>query len=206
MHDERKAHWEKVYREKAEDEVSWFIADPETSLSLVESTGLSPADPIIDVGGGASHLVDHLLARGYSDLTVLDISPTALETARRRLGADADKVRWLEADVCALECDGRWRLWHDRAVFHFLVKAEDRRAYLDSLARHLDPDGHVIVATFSFEGPRECSGLPVEQYDADKLLATFGPGFELLNLLEEIHVTPAGKEQAFNYFHLRRQG
>ena len=205
MNDERKAHWERVYREKAEDEVSWFIADPETSLTLVESTGIDKADPIIDVGGGASRLVDHLLARGYTNLTVLDISPTALETARRRLGDQADQVRWLEADVCRLDVGTTWRLWHDRAVFHFLVEEADRRAYLDRLAVHLARDGHVIVATFSFDGPTECSGLPVERYDADKLAATFGPGFELVNLLEEIHVTPAGKEQAFNYFHLRRR-
>ena len=205
MNDERKAHWERVYREKAEDEVSWFIADPETSLTLVESTGIDKADPIIDVGGGASRLVDHLLARGYTNLTVLDISPTALETARRRLGDQADQVRWLEADVCRLDAGTTWRLWHDRAVFHFLVEEADRRAYLDRLAVHLARDGHVIVATFSFDGPTECSGLPVERYDADKLAATFGPGFELVNLLEEIHVTPAGKEQAFNYFHLRRR-
>ncbi len=205
MNDERKAHWEQVYREKAEDEVSWFIADPETSLTLVESTGIDKADPIIDVGGGASRLVDHLLARGYTHLTVLDISATALETARRRLGDQADQVRWLEADVCRLDAGTTWRLWHDRAVFHFLVEEADRRAYLDRLAAHLARDGHVIVATFSFDGPTECSGLPVERYDADKLVATFGPGFELVNLLEEIHVTPAGKEQAFNYFHLRRK-
>ncbi len=204
MNDKRKRHWEEVYRTRAEDEVSWFIADPETSLTLVESSGIDKADPIIDVGGGTSRLAEHLLARGYTNLTVLDISATALEKARQRLGEAADRVRWLEADVCHLQDPQRYRLWHDRAVFHFLVDEADRHAYLKNLAGHLLPDGHVIVATFSFEGPTECSGLPVEQYDADKLTATFGQDYELLNILEEIHVTPAGKEQAFNYFHLRR--
>jgi len=204
MNDERKRHWEKVYGTRAEDEVSWFIADPETSLSLVESSGIDRTDPVIDVGGGTSRLVDHLLARGYTNLTVLDISATALDKARQRLGEQAGQVRWLEADVCELQDEQRYRLWHDRAVFHFLVEEADRRAYLDRLGTHLLPDGHVIVATFSFEGPTECSGLPVEQYDTDKLTATFGKDYELVNILEEIHVTPAGKEQAFNYFHLRR--
>jgi len=197
-YDERKRHWE-VYGTRAEDEVSWFIADPETSLSLVESSGIDRTDPVIDVGGGTSRLVDHLLARGYTNLTVLDISATALDKARQRLGEQAGQVRWLEADVCELQDEQRYRLWHDRAVFHFLVEEADRRAYLDRLGTHLLPDGHVIVATFSFEGPTECSGLPVEQYDTDKLTATFGKDYELVNILEEIHVTPAGKEQAFNY-------
>ena len=204
MNDERKRHWEAIHGTRAEDEVSWFIADPETSLTLVESSGIAKTDPVIDVGGGTSRLVDHLLARGYTNLTILDISATALDKARQRLGEQAGQVRWLEADVCELQDERHYRLWHDRAVFHFLVNEADRRAYLDRLAAHLLPDGHVIVATFSFEGPTECSDLPVEQYDADKLTATFGRDYELLNVLEEIHVTPQGKEQAFNYFHLRR--
>ncbi|KAA3633393.1 MAG: class I SAM-dependent methyltransferase [Proteobacteria bacterium] len=176
------------------------------SLELISHCGLDRRDLVIDVGGGASMLVDRLLGLGFSRICVLDISSAALAVSRRRLGVDAKRVRWIESDVRRYESGIRVALWHDRAVFHFLTAVDDRRRYRDALARSLLPGGHVIVAAFAIGGPRECSGLPVVQYDARKLSAELGPAFRLIEERTEAHVTPSGRVQEFAWFRLVRVG
>lgn len=196
---DRKQHWEEVYRQKAEDAVSWFQVHPDYSLELIGSAGVKPADPIIDVGGGASRLVDHLLEAGYTDLTVLDIAETALERAGVRLGPKALQVKWLVADVTCWRPERRYRLWHDRAVFHFLTEPADRAAYRDCLRAALLPGGHAIIASFALDGPENCSGLPVRRYSPASLATELGAGFRLVSSRDETHLTPAGKLQHFQY-------
>ena len=203
---DRKAHWEKVYGEKGEQETSWFQPRPEISLALIEVSDEPLEASLIDVGGGASRLVDLLLARGWSNLSVLDISATALRTVQRRLGAKAKEVRWLEADLLEGVPGGPYRIWHDRAVFHFLTQPADRQRYLLALERSLAPGGTCIIAAFSPEGPERCSGLPVQRYSPAQLAETLGAGFELLDIREEQHRTPAGKVQSFVYCRFRRLG
>lgn len=186
--------------------MSWYQPEPAVSLGLVGSSGVSPSAPFVDIGGGASTLVDHLLERGHTDLTVLDISARALDRARERLGADADTVTWVEGDAVDPPFRRRFAFWHDRAVFHFLIEAADRAAYLAALRRHLDPDGQLIIATFAPGGPDTCSGLPVRRYDADALADEVGSGFEPVTETREVHTTPWGGEQPFQYVLIRRSG
>jgi len=200
---ERKAHWETVYQTKSPLEVSWYQREPEISLALIERAGVGPEDAIIDVGGGASVLVDRLLARGFERLAVLDVSAKALTLARERLGERARKVEWFEADVTSFSSPHRFRLWHDRAVFHFLTDPSDRQAYVNSLSNTLEPGGHLIIATFAIGGPTKCSGLDICQYDAARMSVELGSGFELLDEVAETHLTPAGKEQRFIFLHYR---
>lgn len=197
--DALREHWRDVHRGRAPEAASWYQPEPALSLALIEATGLAPDAGIIDVGGGASTLTDHLLDRGYRDLTVLDIAGPALEAARARLGARAGQVTWIEADVTGWSPPRRWDLWHDRAVFHFLVDAEDRRAYTAALDRALPSGGHLIVATFAPEGPDRCSGLPVVRYDETGLRRELGPGFRFVESRRETHRTPGGIAQAFIY-------
>lgn len=193
-------HWERVYRTKRADEVSWFRPHLDTSLSLIRRTGVAPDRAIIDVGGGASTLVDDLLAAGYRDVTVLDVSPAALDGARARLGPRASEVTWIAADVTRAELPaGRFHVWHDRAVFHFLTDPADRDRYVAQVRRAVALGGHVIVATFGPKGPERCSGLPTARYDADALHGVFGPEFTMLDSREEWHLTPGGVEQQFVY-------
>jgi ubiquinone/menaquinone biosynthesis C-methylase UbiE len=199
---ERKQHWESVYQQKQPDEVSWFQAHPHYSLKLIQASGIVKNQAIIDVGGGASRLVDKLLESGYQDVSVLDIAAAALEHAKTRLGKRAAHVSWLESDVTTFVPPRQYALWHDRAVFHFLIDANDRAQYLDILRRAVLPGGHVIIATFSPDGPDKCSNLPVERYDAEKLEKTLGADFSLQQTLSEVHQTPAAKIQHFLYFHL----
>jgi ubiquinone/menaquinone biosynthesis C-methylase UbiE len=200
-----KEHWEKVYTTKATDTVSWFQPHAGLSLDLIEATGVSRDAAIIDVGGGASTLVDDLLANGYTDLSVLDLSAAALAAAQRRLGSRAARVQWIEADVTKADLPARrFDVWHDRAVFHFLTSAEDRAAYVQTVFRAVKPGGHVIVATFAENGPNQCSGLPVMRYRADELHAEFGEAFALLRHQKEAHHTPSGKVQQFVYCYCRR--
>jgi SAM-dependent methyltransferase len=194
-----KSHWESVYAKRAPDEVSWYQANPEYSLALLEAAGATRDTRIVDVGGGASRLVDSLLDRGYTDLTVLDIAEGALARAKARLGVRADSVRWIEADVTAFEPSERWDVWHDRAVFHFLGAAQDREAYGRTLNTALVPGGHAIIATFSPQGPTRCSGLDVVRYSAAQLLAELGSGWDLVSEREELHRTPEGVVQEFMY-------
>jgi 2-polyprenyl-3-methyl-5-hydroxy-6-metoxy-1,4-benzoquinol methylase len=197
---ESSAHWENVYRTKRPTEVSWYRPHLEVSLQLIEEAGGSRDARVIDVGGGESTLVDDLLARGYRDLSVLDVSSTALDVARERLGDKAARVDWLCGDVTTFAfAPHRYDVWHDRAVFHFLTDREDREAYVRQVARAVNPGGHVIVATFGPEGPTKCSGLNVVRYGPSALHDEFGPGFRLVKHLTELHRTPSGSTQQFTY-------
>ena len=194
------AHWQNIYQTKAVDEVSWYRPHLEVSLRLIADAAPDPRSAVIDVGGGEATLVDDLVARGYSDVTVLDISPAAIEVAKARLGASAAVVHWITGDITAVELEAaRYDVWHDRAVFHFLTGADDRAAYVRQVARAVRPGGHVIVATFGPEGPEKCSGLDVVRYDAEHLHGEFGPKFRLLDSVTELHETPWGAPQQFMY-------
>jgi SAM-dependent methyltransferase len=197
-------HWEGVYQGKGAERVSWFRPHLERSLDFIDGAGLSRESAIIDVGGGASTLVDDLLARSYTDITVLDLSATAIEVAKARLGSRAGLVHWIVGDVCAVELPERaFDFWHDRAVFHFLRAEEQRRRYVEAVLRSLKPGGHVVVATFGLEGPERCSGLEVARYDANGLHAEFGSPFVKLSSATEVHQTPWGSEQQFVYCYCR---
>jgi len=201
---DRKQHWENVYTNKSPLEVSWYQTEPRLSLELIQATGIDKGAPVIDVGGGASVLVDRLLAAGYRDLSVLDISGQALAHARKRLGEQAARVEWLEADITTFIPPHPYHLWHDRAVFHFLTQADDRRRYVDCLQRALVPGGHLILAAFALGGPLKCSNLDIVQYDAMKLSVELGPGFRLIEQRDELHDTPSGKQQKFGYYRFQR--
>jgi SAM-dependent methyltransferase len=193
-------HWESVYRTKRPDDVSWFTPHLETSLALIRSTDVGLDAPILDVGGGASTLADDLLAAGYRDITVLDLSASALDAARARLGPRASHVTWLAEDVSQARLPhAHFEVWHDRAVFHFLVDHIERDRYVAQVRHAVAPGGHVVVATFGPQGPQRCSGLPTARYDADALNAVFGDEFEMVERREERHRTPAGIEQQFVY-------
>ncbi|PFG52602.1 methyltransferase family protein [Marinobacter sp. LV10R520-4] len=200
-----KEHWEGVYSTKAMDSVSWFQEHAEHSLQFIEGTGASPSAPIIDIGGGASTLVDDLLVKGYSNLTVLDLSVAALSAARIRIGPSADAVHWISADITKVELPVHaFDVWHDRAVFHFLTAPEDRHAYVQAVLRAVKPGGHVIVATFAEDGPTQCSGLPVMRYSAAELYAEFGERFTLAQHDKVEHHTPFGTVQQFTYCYFRK--
>jgi len=199
-----KAHWEKVYTTKAPDAVSWYRRHLETSLALIERAAVACSASIIDVGGGESTLVDDLLLRGYKNITVLDISQSAIDLTKRRLGSAAERVHWLVADITETELDPRsYDLWHDRAVFHFLTAREQRIAYVRQVARSVKPGGHIIVSTFGPEGPTKCSGLEVMRYDADSLHEEFGTRFRLVESSKELHQTPFETTQQFLYCYCR---
>jgi SAM-dependent methyltransferase len=197
-------HWDKIYTEKAPDAVSWYRPHLETSLALIEQVAWGRSASIIDVGGGESTLVDDLLARGYGHITVLDISQTAVDANRKRLGEGAERVRWLVADITQVELEPLvYDVWHDRAVFHFLTAASDRVAYVRQVACAVKPGGHVIVSTFGPEGPTKCSGLDVVRYDAESLRREFGVHFRMLGSSKELHQTPFGTIQQFLYCYCR---
>lgn len=202
---DRAHHWDGVYSARNTHEVSWYQIRPDTSLGLIAKLGLRANDPIIDVGGGASSLVDHLLDLGHTDLTVLDISVAALDAAKARLGRRADSVHWLAGDITRTRAPGPYRLWHDRAVFHFLTEPADRRAYVATLAAAVPAGGHAIIATFAEDGPERCSNLPVCRYSPERLAAELGTDFTLVESLRETHITPAQGEQKFVYCCFRRK-
>jgi len=201
----RKTHWDRVYQSNEDHEVSWYQPRPETSLQLIERCELSPSAQVIDVGGGTSRLVDCLLDAGYSKVGVLDVSETALERAGERLGDRAAAVQWIVSDATEYEPSHRWDLWHDRAVFHFLVEEADRERYRETLLRSLEPNGHVVMATFGPQGPERCSGLTVVRRDPDSLRRALGSEFELLENLIEEHKTPKGAVQEFLYCRFQRR-
>ena len=201
---DRKTHWENIYANSSPLCVSWYQEDPALSLQLIRNTGLAPDAPMIDVGGGASTLVDRLCDESYTHVGVLDVSANALALARDRLAEKAKAVEWFEADVTCFSPPHRFSLWHDRAVFHFLTEKTDRDRYLGVMKKTLEPGGHLIIMAFAIDGPTKCSGLDIVQYDANKLMAELGPGFELLETGHQVHVTPSGNEQKFAYFRFQR--
>ncbi len=203
---DNKSHWEGIYAIKKPAEVSWYQTDPAISLELIASTGVGYADKIIDVGGGASVLADKLLNQGFQNLAVLDISAKALDYAKERLGSRATAVKWMVADVTEFKSSEKYNLWHDRAVFHFLTDKSDRKKYIQNMDKALNPSGHVIIATFSINGPLKCSGLDVERYSPEKMKVELGRTFEFIKSVDEGHMTPAGKEQKFTYFYFRKIG
>jgi SAM-dependent methyltransferase len=193
-------HWEKIYGSKAPDAVSWYRPHLERSLELIEQAARGRSASIIDVGGGESTLVDDLVARGYQNITVLDISQTAIDVTKKRLASGAENVHWLVGDITSAKLEpSAYDVWHDRAVFHFLTRAADRRVYVAQVRRALRPGGFALVATFATDGPSRCSGLEVARYSPDSLHAEFGTDFRLLSSDRQTHITPWGAEQPFTY-------
>lgn len=201
---ERTEHWEAVYATKPADTVSWYQPAPRPSLEALDRFGAHPSSGLIDVGGGASNLVDALLERGWRDLAVLDIAQPALDVAQARLGERAGDVAWIAADIVNWRPDRTWTVWHDRAVFHFLTEAADRRGYQRALEQGVAAGGHLLMATFAIGGPERCSGLPVVQYSPQTLAAQLGEAFSLQDAWREDHLTPGGGVQAFNWCLFRK--
>ena len=202
---ERHAHWQTVYQTKGEHDVSWFEESPAISLELIRATGITTTAPIIDIGGGASRLVDALLDEGYSAVTVLDLSEKALETSKARLGPQsAAKVKWVAVDVTAWEPSQAYDVWHDRATFHFLTDPSERAAYVERVLRAVRSGGHVIIGTFALDGPERCSGLPVVRYDAAAMSKILGPSFDLSQSRIHAHQTPTGAIQRFQFNRFRK--
>ena len=202
----QKTHWESVYATNAPDQVGWFQAHPRLSLEMIVECALSSSAHIIDVGGGASTLVDHLVAQAYANITVLDISGNALVAAQARLGALARDVTWIEADVTkAALPTAAYDLWHDRAVFHFLVDKDDRARYVEVMRKTLKPDGHLIIAAFALDGPTRCSGLETVRFGPEDLCREVGAAFRLVASEYETHMTPSGKHQNYIFCRFRRQ-
>jgi SAM-dependent methyltransferase len=197
---DRKTHWRNIYQEKSPLDVSWYQKEPTLSLELIRSTQVSSYEAIIDVGGGASVLVDRLCKEGFTNLAVLDISENALASAKKRLGDPGKSIDWIEADITQFDAPHQFSLWHDRAVFHFLTDQFDRKSYVKTLKHALRSGGHLIIATFAIGGPEKCSGLEIVQYDSEKLIAELGEDFEWVEERNEVHITPANKEQKFTYF------
>ncbi len=202
---ENKTHWEQIYHTKDCEQVSWYQLHPRLSLQYIQNTGIGKTGHIIDVGGGASRLVDHLLDDGFQHVTVLDISAEALEIVQQRLGQRTGSVTWLEADITQTTLPHHtYDVWHDRAVFHFLTEPQDRQRYINDVREAVKPGGHIIVATFASDGPERCSGLEVTRYDPQSLHSEFGTDFELLDSTREEHQTPFSTEQKFIYCYCRK--
>ena len=199
MTENRQVHWQDVYSKKGESEVSWYQESPTPSLELIDRVGTTSASSIIDIGGGASRLVDHLVDRGFEDVTVLDLSEAALQVAKTRLGSQGNRVHWITADATIWEPEKTYDLWHDRAAFHFLTEERDRAAYIARLERGVRIGGHAIIATFAFDGPEKCSGLPVMRYDPKSLAQTLGRAFRLFDTQRHVHATPWKSEQSFQF-------
>ena len=202
---DRSLYWETVYSTKAENQVSWFQESPAISLDLIKATQAGKESAIIDIGGGASRLADALLHDGYRSITVLDLSASALEAAKTRIGPTSREIDWIVADVTTWTPARTYDVWHDRAAFHFLIAPADRTAYIDCLRRAVAPNGHVIIATFALDGPEKCSGLPVQRYDGKSLAAELGSTFELIETRGEIHHTPWDSTQSFQFSRFRRR-
>lgn len=199
-------HWQAIYSSKGETQTSWYRPRLDESLRLIDGLDLDRRLPVIDVGGGRATLVDDLLARGFLAVTVLDLSEAALAASRERLGATGKDVTWNAADILKLPLpEAHYGLWHDRAVFHFLTEAGDRRRYAELAARSIRPGGYLLVATFALDGPERCSGLPICRYDPASLADAFAADFDPVNDSRELHATPMGGQQAFTYLLLRRR-
>lgn len=202
MPNTRQTHWDKIYTEKSPEQVSWTQEIPKHSLEIIDGLALPKHAAIIDVGGGESHLVDHLLKRGYTDLSVLDISDKALERTQNRLGAEAKKVKWIQADINEFVPERNYQCWHDRAVFHFLTRKNEIQRYSEIVGNYVDQ--HLIISTFSKAGPTKCSGLPVKQYTADGLGEIFQTHYTPAQSVDDLHMTPFYTTQAFIYVHLKK--
>lgn len=196
---DRQSHWQTVYATKDATAVSWYEVEPRRSMDLIGRASADPQGSVIDVGGGASTLVDHLLAAGRRDVAVLDVSAAALARTRARLGTAAGGVQWIVADITRWRPARTWAIWHDRAVFHFLIEPDDQAAYLAALQAATEPGSRVVLATFAPDGPERCSGLPVVRYDVETLATRLGPAFDLLESAHAVHVTPWGAEQRFTW-------
>lgn len=203
MSDTREQHWQGVYTSKAEDAVSWFELNPDTSLALLDTAGLEISHAVVDIGGGASRLVDALQGRHQAWVTVLDLSAAALDTARRRLAPDAP-VDWVVSDVTQWTPHRHYDVWHDRAAFHFLTQVDEQAAYADVLGQALRPGGVAVIGTFAPDGPEKCSGLPVARHDSASLSHILGPGFTLIDARRHDHQTPWGSVQHFQFSSFRR--
>jgi SAM-dependent methyltransferase len=202
----RLEHWEQVYRTRTPEQVSWYQPEARTSLELIRRVAPRPV-AVLDVGGGASRLVDGLLGSGFRDVTVLDVAADALAASRIRLGDRAGDVHWMTADILDAELPAAaYDIWHDRAVFHFLTDAADRARYVAQVRHALKPGGHLVMATFALDGPPRCSGLDVVRYSGGLLRQELGPGFNLLDSVREAHRTPSGAIQRFQYSLLRMSG
>ena len=200
-----KDHWENVYSSKPTEDLGWFAPHLQTSLSWIKGLSLTADAPIIDIGGGASTLVEDLLDAGYRSITVLDIAEKALSSAKARLGIKADQVTWLVGDITSVDLPAQYyECWHDRALFHFLTEPEQQQKYRDNLLKALKPGGHLIIGTFAPEAPSTCSGLPIQRYTPEQLESILGGEFELQRHHKEMHITPGGVEQMYQYCHFRR--
>ena len=202
---ENKTHWEQIYQTKSTTQVSWYQEHAQYSVQFIQKTGIQKTAAIIDIGSGASTLVDDLLVAGFQNISVLDVSGTALQIARQQLGTRAVDVSWIEADITQADLPQQaYDVWHDRAVFHFLNQAADRQRYIETVRRSIRQGGHVIVATFAPDGPDRCSGLEVVRYSPESLHHEFGAGFEIVDSTRETHHTPFGTEQKFIYCYCRK--
>lgn len=201
----KKEHWEKIYKDKPPCHVSWFQEKPALSLKFIKHANLKKSDAIIDIGGGASSLIDHLIENGYKNLSVLDISENALNHAKERLGKDSLAVKWFIEDITSFVPTQQFSVWHDRAVFHFLTDANDRKLYLDTLKHCLIPKGYLILAAFVIDAQTQCSGLDIIQYDQEKLQKELGNQFKFIEKENETHMTPGNTEQHFCYYRFQKK-
>jgi 2-polyprenyl-3-methyl-5-hydroxy-6-metoxy-1,4-benzoquinol methylase len=201
---ERQTHWQNVYQTKGERDVSWFQESPAISLDLIRATGVGADASIIDIGGGASRLVDVLVGEGFHSVTVLDLSEKALAISRDRLGSRAGRINWIVVDVTQWQPTQTYDVWHDRAAFHFLTEPSDRLAYAECVRKAVRPGGHVIIGTFALDGPERCSGLLVARHDAASLGATLGQSFKLIESRRHDHQTPGGIIQRFQFSRFER--
>lgn len=197
--EERSAHWETIYKTKLPEETSWYQVKPEQSIALLNQLDLPKDASIIDVGGGQSLLVDHLLHDGFDELSVLDISNTAIEKTKTRIGQQSKKVQWIVADVASLNLYQTYHLWHDRATFHFLIDEDEIKQYVQSTEKYIQKNGYLILATFAENGPKKCSGLPIKQYSSKSLEDCFSTCFDLINSFEVAHQTPFNTTQLFTF-------
>jgi 2-polyprenyl-3-methyl-5-hydroxy-6-metoxy-1,4-benzoquinol methylase len=202
---DRHTHWEKIYHTKQPDEFSWYQPTPATSLEFFSQYHIPKTARIIDVGGGDSLLVDHLIDQGYRDITVLDISETAIDRAKARLGPSAKHVKWIVSDVVDFQSDLPYDFWHDRAAFHFLTRQQDIETYINNIRRHLTPQGMLVIGTFSEEGPKTCSGLPIRQYSESALTSLLQQFFEKIKCIEVDHKTPRNIIQHFIFCSFKRR-
>ena len=201
----KKEHWDRAYTTRQARELSWYQQLPALSLKMIQEAQVAKDAPLIDVGGGASLLVDFLLEDGYQDITVLDVSAVALNEARHRLGDRASRVGWIEEDITRFEPEQKYALWHDRALFHFLTSKIERQGYIQALKKSLQSGGHLVISTFAIGGPARCSGLDIVQYDARKLQRELGEEFTLAGQEQVLHQTPANKEQLFEFYRFIRR-